>query len=50
MRYVGTRHPLATSTPLRSMPFMRTRAEVFGPTPWSRPRSGWRHSRATSRA
>jgi hypothetical protein len=33
MRYVGTRHPLAASNPLRSMPFMRTRAEVFGPTP-----------------
>jgi hypothetical protein len=33
MRYVGTRHPLASSNPLRSMPFMRTRAEVFGPTP-----------------
>jgi hypothetical protein len=33
MRYVGTRHPLAASNPLRSVPFMRTRAEVFGPTP-----------------
>jgi hypothetical protein len=33
MHYVGTRHPLAASNPLRSMPFMRTRAEVFGPTP-----------------
>ncbi len=33
MHYVGTRHPLAASNPLRSMPFMRTRAQVFGPTP-----------------
>ncbi len=32
MHYVGTRHPLAESNPLRSVPFMRTRVEVFGPT------------------
>jgi hypothetical protein len=33
MRYVGTRHPLAEANPLRSVPFMRTRAEVMGPKP-----------------
>ncbi len=33
MHYVGTRHPLAETNPLRSVPFMRTRAEVVGPTP-----------------
>ncbi len=33
MRYVGTRYPLAEHNPLRSVPFMRSRAEVFGPTP-----------------
>jgi hypothetical protein len=33
MRYVGRRHPLAEHNPLRSVPFFRTRAEVFGPTP-----------------
>jgi hypothetical protein len=32
MQYVGTRNPLAAHTPLRSVPFFRTRAEVFGPT------------------
>jgi hypothetical protein len=33
MRYVGTRHPLAEANPLRSVPFMRTLAEVLGPAP-----------------
>ena len=33
MRYIGTRHPLAEHNPLRSVPFMRTRFEVLGPTP-----------------
>jgi hypothetical protein len=33
MRYVDRRHPLAEHNPLRSVPFFRTRAEVFGPTP-----------------
>jgi hypothetical protein len=33
MHYIGTRHPLAEANPLRSVPFMRTRAEVVGPTP-----------------
>ena len=33
MRYIGSRHPLAEHNPLRSVPFMRARAEVLGPTP-----------------
>ena len=32
MRYIGSRHPLAEHNPLRSVPFMRTRCEVLGPT------------------
>ena len=33
MRYIGTRHRLAEHNPLRSAPFLRTRADVLGPTP-----------------
>jgi hypothetical protein len=33
MQYVGSRNPRAEYNPLRSVPFFRTRAEVFGPTP-----------------
>jgi hypothetical protein len=32
MRSYQTRNPLAVHSPLRSAPFFRTRAEVFGPT------------------
>jgi hypothetical protein len=33
MRYVGSRHPLAETNPLRSVLFIRRRAEVFSPPP-----------------